>query len=191
MTSLISRSPNACILYETAQQPSYDLPTQLTNDIRQFTSHLSISLFGSLFYSGLLAVGTVVIVFSIYIVQQTSGDTNGIAICFGAFVVCVFFVILISYKFNRTSVEQLKSKGRIRSFLQRLQASAECVAFYASSRSCELVTYSKLNNIVHLWNVRAALWYAIVNVPLIFMGKVFIAFERTYRKREREKTKST
>ena len=88
----ISRSPNGCILYETAQQSSYDLPTQLTNDIRQFTSHLSISLFGSLFYSGLLAVGTIVVVFSIYIVQKT-GDTNGIAICFGAFAFCVFLVI--------------------------------------------------------------------------------------------------
>jgi ABC-type uncharacterized transport system fused permease/ATPase subunit len=111
-----------------------------------------------------------VIVFSIYIVEQTNGDKVGIAICFGAFVFCVLLVIVISYKFNRTAVEQLKSKGKIRSFLQRLQANAECIAFYASSRYCELITYSKFNQIVHLWNIRAALWYAIVNVPLVFMG---------------------
>ena len=167
----LSRSPNGCILYETAQQSSFDLPTHLTNDIRQFTSNLSISLFGSLFYSGLIAVGTVVVIFSIYIVQQTDGDTNGIGICFGAFAFCVFFVILISYRFNRTAVEQLKAKGKIRAFLQRLQTSAECVAFYASSKACELVSYLKLNNTADLWNRRAALWYAMVNVPLTFMGK--------------------
>ena len=165
------RSPNGCLLYDTAQQSSYDLPTKLTNDIRQFTSHLSISLFGSLFFSGLIAVITVTVVFSIYIVQETSGDTNGIAICFGAFAFCVLLVILISYKFNRTVVEQLKFRGKIRSFLQRLQTSAECIAFYASSRPCELVSYMKLNNVVHVWNVRAALWYAIVNIPLVLMGE--------------------
>ena len=65
----------------------------------------------------------------------------------------------------------MKAKGKIRSYLQRLQTSAECIAFYASSRACELVTYLKLNNNVHVWNIRAALWYAIVNIPLVFMGK--------------------
>jgi ABC-type uncharacterized transport system fused permease/ATPase subunit len=166
-----SRSPNGCVLYETGQQPSYDLPTQLTNDIRQFTSNLSIALFGSLFYSGLLAVGSAVAIFSVYIVRKTGGDTNGIAICFSSFTFCVLLVVLISYKFNRTTVEQLKAKGKIRSFLQRLQSSAECVAFYGSARSCELLSYLKLNNTVHLWNVRAALWYAVVNMPLVLMGK--------------------
>lgn len=124
-----------------------------------------------MFYSGLIAVGTVVVVFSIYIVQQTDGDTNGISICYGAFAFCVFFVILISYRFNRTAVEQLKAKGKIRSFLQRLQTSAECLAFYDSSKTCELVTYLKLNNIIDLWNRRAAIWYSMVTIPLTFMGK--------------------
>jgi len=168
---IISSSPNGCLLYETAQHTSYDLPTQLTNDIRQFTSHLSIALFGSLFFSGLIAVSTVVIVFSIYIVQQTNGDKTGIAICFGTFAFCVLCVIIISYKFNRTAIEQLKSKGKIRSFLQRLQANAECIAFYASSRQCELISYFKLDQIVYRWNIRAAFWYAFVNIPLILMGK--------------------
>lgn len=111
------------------------------------------------------------VIFSIYIVQQTDGDTNGIAICFGAFAFCVLMVLLISYRFNRTAVEQLKAKGKIRSFLQRLQTSAECVAFYASSKACELASYLKLNNIVDLWNKRAAIWYAAVNIPLVFMGE--------------------
>ena len=124
-----------------------------------------------MFYSGLIAVGTVVVVFSIYIVQQTDGDTNGIGICYGAFAFCVFFVILISYRFNRTAVEQLKAKGKIRSFLQRLQTNAECLAFYDSSKTCELVTYLKLNNIIDLWNRRAAIWYSMVTIPLTFMGK--------------------
>ena len=168
-----SRSPNGCILYETAQQSSYDLPTQLTNDIRQFTSNLSIALFGQLYFSGLIAVSTVIVVFSIYIVHKTNGDTNGIAICYGAFVFSVMLVILISYKFNRTAIEQLKSKGRLRSFLQRLQTFAECVAFYASSRQCELLSFRKLSQIVHYWNLRAALWYSFVTFPMLFMGKHF------------------
>lgn len=132
---------------------------------------MSITLFGSLFYSGLIAVGTVVVVFSIYIVEKTSGDTHGIAICFGSFAFCVLCVMLIGYKFNRTSVEQLKAKGNIRSFLQRLQSSAECIAFYASSKTCELLTYFNLNNNVHIWNIRSAIWYALVNFPLAVMGK--------------------
>ena len=166
------RSPNGCILYETAQQATYDLPTQLTNDIRQFTSNLSITLFGQLFFSGLIAVSTVVVAFSIYIVEKTN-DTKGIGICFGAFAFSVLLVILTSYKFNRSAMEQLKSKGRVRSFLQRLQTFAECVAFYASSRRCELVSYAKLSRIVHHWNVRAAIWYSFVNFPILFMGNEF------------------
>lgn len=124
-----------------------------------------------MYFSGLIAVSTVVVVFSIYIVQQTNGDTNGIAICFGAFAFSVLFVMIIGYKFNRTAVEQLRSKGRVRSFLQRLQTFAECVAFYASSRRCELVSYFKLSQIAHQWNIRAALWYSFVNFPILFMGK--------------------
>ncbi|UJR27951.1 hypothetical protein I4U23_009210 [Adineta vaga] len=166
---IIFRSPNGCLLYETAQQSTYDLPTHLTNDIRQFTSHLSITFFGSLFFSGFIAVSSAVVIFSIYIVQKTNGDKNGIAICFGGFIFCVILLITISYRFNRTAVEQLKSKGLIRSFLQRLQTNAECVAFYASSRYCELVSYLNLNQIVHKWNVQAAIWYACVNIPLIVM----------------------
>ncbi|CAF1301776.1 unnamed protein product [Adineta ricciae] len=170
--NIIFRSPNGCILYETSQQAAYDLPTQLTNDIRQFTSHLSITFFGSLFFSGFLAVSTAVIVFSVYIVKKTNGDKNGIAICFGSFIFSVILLILVSYRFNRTAVEQLKSKGKVRSFLQRLQTNAECIAFFASSRFCELVSYLKLNDLVHKWNVQAALWYAAVNIPLILMDSL-------------------
>lgn len=175
---IFSSSPNGCILYETAQNSSYDLPTQLTNDIRQFTSHLSIALFGCLFFSGFIAVSTVVVVFSIYIVQQTNGDRSGIAICFGTFIFCLSGVLLISYKFNRTAVEQLKAKGRIRSFLQRLQTYAECISLYASTRQCELVSYLKLNQLGHRWNVRAGIWYAVVNLPLLFMGERVVEDER-------------
>lgn len=131
---------------------------------------MSITLFGQLYFSGLIAVSTVVVVFSVYIVEKTN-DTNGIAICFGAFAFSVIFVMLIGYKFNRTAVEQLKSKGRVRSFLQRLQTFSECVAFYASSRRCELVSYFKLSRIAHYWNIRAAVWYSFVNFPILFMGK--------------------
>ena len=158
-------------MYDTAQNSSYDLPTQLTNDIRQFTTHLSIALFGSLFFSGFLAVSTSVVVFSVYIVRQTDGDTSGIGICFGGFGLSVLFLSFVSYRFNRSTVEQLKAKGKIRSFLQRLQTNAECVAFYASARHCELVSYLKLNQIVHQWNLLAAIWYAVVSFPLVFMGK--------------------
>lgn len=134
---------------------------------------MSIALFGQLYFSGLIAVSTVIVVFSIYIVHKTNGDTNGIAICYGAFAFSVILVILFSYKFNRTAVEQLKSKGRVRSFLQRLQTFSECVAFYASSRQCELLSFMKLSKIVHYWNVRAAIWYAFVTFPMLFMGKYF------------------
>jgi ABC-type uncharacterized transport system fused permease/ATPase subunit len=171
LLNILSSSPNGCLLYDTAQHSSYDLPTQLTNDIRQFTTHLSITLFGSLFFSGFLAVSTSVVVFSVYIVQQTNGDRNGIGICFGGFTLSVLLVSLASYRFNRSAVEQLKAKGKIRSFFQRLQTNAECVAFYASSRHCEFVSYLKLNKIVHRWNVAAAILYAFVSFPLVFMGK--------------------
>ncbi len=77
----------------------------------------------------------------------------------------------MSYKFNQVAVEQLKSKGKIRSFLQRLQTFSECVAFYASSRQCELISFFKLNQIAHYWNIRAAVWYMMVNIPLILMSK--------------------
>ena len=123
-----------------------------------------------MFFSGFLAVSTAVIIFSVYIVKETNGDKNGIAICFGGFIFSVILLIIVSYRFNRTAVEQLKSKGKIRSFLQRLQTNAECIAFFASSRFCELVSYLKLNDLVHKWNVQAALWYAAVNIPLILMG---------------------
>jgi ABC-type uncharacterized transport system fused permease/ATPase subunit len=124
-------------------------------------------------------------VFSIYIVQETS-DKSGVAICFGTFTFCVLLVIIISYKFNRTAVEQLKCKGKIRSFLQCLQANAECIAFYASSRQCELISYLKLNKIVHRWNIRAAVWYAFVNIPLILMGKYKLFKKRAYANRSCE-----
>ena len=165
-----SRSPNGCILYETGQQSQYDLPSHLTNDIRQLTSSISIGLFGSLYFSGLIAVNTVVVVFSIYIVEQTNGDRNGIAICFLTFGICVSWILLISGKFNRTTIEQLKSKGKLRSYLQYLQTFAECLAFYATTKQCELKTFFKLNQIVHHWNNRAAFYYFFVTFPLIIMG---------------------
>lgn len=114
------------------------------------------------------------VVFSIYIVQKTNGDRSGIGICFGTFLFCITLILFISYKFNRTAVEQLKAKGKIRSFLQRLQVYAECISLYASTRQCELVSYLKLNQIAHRWNIRAGVWYAIVNVPLLFMGKISV-----------------
>lgn len=132
---------------------------------------MSIALFGSLFFSGFLAVTAAVIIFSIYIVKKTNGDTSGIVVCFSGFIACVTLIIAVSFKFNRTAVEQLRSKGKVRSFLQRLQTNAECVAFYASSRYCELVSYMKLNQDVHRWNLRRAVWYAFVNFPLLLMGE--------------------
>ena len=131
---------------------------------------MSIGLFGSLYFSGLIAVSTVVVVFSIYIVEQTNGDRSGIAICFLTFAICVSCILLISGKYNRTTVEQLKSKGKLRSYLQYLQTFAECLTFYATTKQCELKTFLKLNQIVHHWNNRAAFYYFFVTFPLIIMG---------------------
>ena len=144
------------------------------------TSNLSIGLFGSLYFSGLIAVSTAIVVFSIYIVNQTNGDTSGIGICLTTFAICVTFILLISRKYNRTIVEQLKSKGKLRSYLQNLQIYGECLAFYRSTKQCELISFFQLNQRVHHWNTRAAFYYFFVTFPLIVMGRLNFSIENLF-----------
>jgi ABC-type uncharacterized transport system fused permease/ATPase subunit len=166
---MFSRSVYGCSLYETSQRSINDIPTCLTNDIRQFTTHMGLTLFGSLYYGGIINLVTVIILFSIYIVKSTSGDTNGITISIGAFGVCALFVILFSAKFNAAIAEQTTIKGRLRSFLQRLQTNAESIVFYTSQK-CELRLLMNLIRLVHAINIRVSCWYGIISLPVVLLS---------------------
>lgn len=163
------RSPYGCSLYETSQQSINDIPTCLTSDIRQFTTHMGLVLFGSLYYGGIISLLTVIILFSIYIVKSTSGDTNGITISLGAFGICALFVLFLSAKFNSAIAEQTTIKGRLRAFLQRLQTNAESIVFYKSQK-CELKLLMKLIQLVHIINIRVSCWYGIISLPITLLS---------------------
>jgi hypothetical protein len=171
----VYRSPYGCSLYETSQTPVYDIPTCFTNDIHQFTTHISLTLFGSLYYGGILNLLTVIILFSIYIIQSTSGDTNGITISFGAFGLCALFVGLFSGKFNAAIAKQSTINGRLRSFFQCLQSNAESIVFYSSQR-CELRLLMNLIQSVHAINIRVACWYGIISLPVVLLSKISTSF---------------
>ncbi|UJR10859.1 hypothetical protein I4U23_015047 [Adineta vaga] len=51
---LLFKSPNGCVLYETAQIDE-DIPKVITNDIKQFTTNLCTVLFGSIFFAGMIS----------------------------------------------------------------------------------------------------------------------------------------
>lgn len=131
---------------------------------------MGLTLFGSLYYGGIINLLTVIILFSIYIVKSTNGDTNGISMSLGAFGICTLFVILLSRKFNAVVAEQTTIKGRLRAFLQRLQTNAESIVFY-SSQKCELRLLMNLIRLGHMINMRVSCWYGIISLPITLLSK--------------------
>ena len=100
------KSPDGCVLYETAQSDE-DLPKVITNDVKQFTTNFAAVLFGSMFFPGVISVFAVIIIASVLLVITTNGDVSGILICFGAFALCVLIILPSTQMYNRNLRKQV------------------------------------------------------------------------------------
>lgn len=103
---LLFRSPNGCVLYETAQTDE-DISKIMTNDIKQFTSSFATVLFGSMFFTGTISVFTVIIIACIFLVSAVNEDASGILICFSAFIICVLIILPTTQLYNRNLIKQV------------------------------------------------------------------------------------
>jgi hypothetical protein len=103
---LLFRSPNGCVLYETAQTYE-DMSKVITNDVKQFTSNFATVLFGSMFFTGTISVFTVIIIACVFLVRATNGDASGILICFLAFIVCVLIILPTSQVYSWNLLKQV------------------------------------------------------------------------------------
>ncbi|CAF1378290.1 unnamed protein product, partial [Didymodactylos carnosus] len=167
---LFTSSSNGSVLYYSSISTTDDLSTILTNDIRQFTTHMCIALFGSLYFSGFISITSSIIAFSIWIYKQTQGDYTGLMIMFGTFFICTIFITIISNKFNMITAQQSRLKGELRSFLQRIQINSESISFY-TSQLVEHKYFKQFQTSVHKYNLLASVWYGIVNLPLSMMDE--------------------
>jgi hypothetical protein len=103
---LLFRSPNGCVLYETAQTDE-DIAKMITNDVKQFTSNFATVLFGSMFFAGTISVFAVIIIACVFLVLAADGDASGILICFGAFILCVLLMLPSTQLYNWNLVKQV------------------------------------------------------------------------------------
>ncbi|CAF1368804.1 unnamed protein product, partial [Didymodactylos carnosus] len=170
---LFTSSSNGSVLYYSSISTTDDLSTILTNDIRQFTTHMCIALFGSLYFSGFISITSSIIAFSIWIYKQTQGDYIGLVIMFGTFFICTIFITIISNKFNMITAQQSRLKGELRSFLQRIQINSESISFY-TSQLVEHKYFKQFQISVHKYNLLASVWYGIVNLPLSMMDMIIV-----------------
>jgi hypothetical protein len=103
---LLFRSPNGCVLYETAQTDE-DISKVITNDVKQFTSNFATVLFGSMFFTGTISVFTVIIIACVFLVRAANGDASGVLICFVAFIVCVLIILPTTQLYNWNLMKQV------------------------------------------------------------------------------------
>ncbi len=103
---LLFRSPNGCVLYETAQTDE-DISKVITNDVKQFTSNFATVLFGSMFFTGTISVFTVIIIACVFLVRAANGDASGILICFVAFIICVLIILPTTQLYNWNLMKQV------------------------------------------------------------------------------------
>ena len=103
---LLLRSPNGCVLYETVQT-DIDMSKVITNDVKQFTSNFCTMLFGSMFFTGVISVFTVIIIASVFLVRAANGDASGVLICFSAFFICLLIILPGTQLYNWNLMKQV------------------------------------------------------------------------------------
>ena len=161
---LLFRSSNGCLLYETAQTEN-DIPKVMTNDVKQFTTNFAVTLFGSMFFAGIISVFLVIILACVFLVLAANGDATGILICFVAFFICVLIILPTTQLYNWIILSIAKWKGRLRGYVQRIQRNAECIVLYGSQR-VELKYIERLiSNIRHSMLI-GSVGFALVNFPI-------------------------
>jgi len=128
---LLIRSPNECVLYDMVQT-NENIYKVITNDIKQFTSSFASILFGCLFFKSIISMFALIVTACVFILRAANGNANGILICFLAFIFCVLIGLPSAQLYSWNLITQSKVKGRLRSYIQRIQSHAQCIVLYGS-----------------------------------------------------------
>jgi hypothetical protein len=71
-----------------------DLPARLSTEVHMFTVNFAFTMFGGLFYYGLLQMIPTIIIFTNYVANH-SNDGRGVGLCLGGFAFCVILEMLV------------------------------------------------------------------------------------------------